>query len=220
MSVTKESTIEAVLFDFGGVLTTSPFDAVASLGDAAGVPRRRVGELVFGPYHEDTDHAWHRLERGEITVAAWLDDIRPQLEAEGLVLDLEAFAGAFRAVTVNDAVVGKVRSLRQGGYRIALVTNNVAEGSSAWRAMIPVEELFEVVVDSSAVGMRKPDAAIYHHTLGLLGGVAPEKSVFLDDAPGNVEGARRAGLHAILVGPDPAPALAELDALLNSHSRV
>jgi putative hydrolase of the HAD superfamily len=72
-----------------------------------------------------------------------------------------------------------------------------------------------VIVDSCEVGMRKPNPAIYLHALDLLGGVAPERAVFLDDAPGNVAGARRAGLHAMLVdAAEPSGALAELDGLL------
>jgi putative hydrolase of the HAD superfamily len=105
-----------------------------------------------------------------------------------------------------------VRRLREEGYRLALITNNVREGSATWRALVPVDELFDVVVDSSEVGMRKPNPAIFHHALERLG-VAPHAAVFLDDTPGNVEGARRAGLAAILVE-DPDAALAELDALL------
>jgi len=72
-----------------------------------------------------------------------------------------------------------------------------------------------VIVDSSEVGMRKPNPAIFLHALELLGGIAPSSAVFLDDAAGNVAGAQRAGLHAILVdAADPEPALAELDVIL------
>ena len=80
--------------------------------------------------------------------------------------------------------------------------------------MIPVDDLFEVIVDSSAVGIRKPDPAIYRMALDQLG-VAPERSVFLDDAPGNIEAARALGMHAILVEDDHAGAFAELDRLLS-----
>ncbi len=80
--------------------------------------------------------------------------------------------------------------------------------------MIALDELFDVVVDSSAVGMRKPDPAIFTHTLDLLGGVAPDRAVFLDDVESNLVGARRAGLRTILVGDPPGPALTELDRLL------
>jgi putative hydrolase of the HAD superfamily len=118
-------------------------------------------------------------------------------------------------MTVHDQVVDRIRELRAAGYRLGLITNNVREGSATWRALVPVDELFEVVVDSSEVGMRKPNPAIFHHALELLGVDDPAEAVFLDDAPGNVAGARRAGLHAIHVD-DPDDALAALDALLAS----
>jgi putative hydrolase of the HAD superfamily len=80
--------------------------------------------------------------------------------------------------------------------------------------MLDVDALFDVVIDSSAVGMRKPDPAIYRLALQELGGVVPERAVFLDDHEGNIAGARAVGLHAVLVGPDPRPALDELDRIL------
>ena len=108
-----------------------------------------------------------------------------------------------------------MHELRAEGYKTGLVTNNVKEASGQWRAIVPVEDLFDAIVDSSEVGMRKPNPAIFLHALDLLGGVAPASAVFLDDAPGNVAGARRAGLHAILVDPaDRAGAIDELDELL------
>jgi putative hydrolase of the HAD superfamily len=118
---------------------------------------------------------------------------------------------------VHEVVIERIRQLRTEGYRTGLVTNNVKEASSQWRELIPVDELFEVIVDSSEVGMRKPNPAIFLHALELLGGVPPERAVFLDDASGNVIGAQAAGLHAILVdAADPTGALAELDALLSA----
>jgi len=111
-------------------------------------------------------------------------------------------------------VVDRVAALRGEGYRTALLTNNVKEGSDTWRSLVPVDDLFDVVVDSSSVGMRKPDPRIFALTLERLGGIEAGRAVFLDDHPGNVEGARRAGLTAILVA-DPADAVAELDALLS-----
>lgn len=199
--------IQAVLFDLTGVLTSSPWPAItaAAQGDL---------ELLVGPYHEDTDHPWHRLERGEITIVEWLREVQAVAAGSGLTLDLSPMERLLSTLTVHDDVVAHIRVLRAEGYRTALVTNNVREGSSAWRAMIPCDELFDAVVDSSAVGMRKPDPAIFAHALDLLGGLAPTGAVFLDDVEGNLVGARRAGLHTILVDDPPAPALAELDRLL------
>ncbi len=199
--------IQAVLFDFSGVLTTSPWPALSASAD---------GDLDFlvGPYHEDTDHPWHRLERGEITIEEWLTAIQAAAAESGRTLDLTPMQSLLSELTVHDDVVAHIGALRADGYRTALVTNNVREGSATWRAMIPVDDLFDVVVDSSAVGMRKPDPAIYTHTLDLLGGIAPERGVFLDDVEGNLVGARLAGLLTILVEDPPGPALLELDLLL------
>lgn len=199
--------MQAVLFDLTGVLTTSPWPAItaAAQGDL---------ELLVGPYHQDTDHPWHRLERGEIAIDEWLTAVHTLAEAAGATLDLTPMQSLLSTLAVHDDVVEHIRALRADGYRTALVTNNVREGSATWRAMLPLDDLFDIVVDSSSVGMRKPDPAIFVHTLDLLGGVAPERAVFLDDVEGNLVGARLAGLRTILVDDPPAPALAELDLLL------
>ena len=198
---------DAVLFDLTGVLTSSPWPALTA---SAG------GDVAFltGPYHEDTDHPWHRLERGEISIGDWYTAVQAAAEAEGRTLDLTPMQTLLSDLVVHDDVVAHIRTLRADGFRTALITNNVREGSEAWRAMIPVDELFDAVVDSSAVGMRKPDPAIFTHALDLLGGVAADRSVFLDDVEGNLVGARLAGLHTILVSDPPGPALAELDRML------
>ncbi|MDD9371059.1 MAG: HAD family phosphatase [Acidimicrobiales bacterium] len=205
--------IHAVLFDFSGVLTTSPWPTITA---SAG------GDMTFltGPYHEDTDHPWHRLERGEITIDEWLTAVNAAAEEAGRALDLTPMQTLLTDLAVHDDVVAHIGGLRADGYRTALVTNNVREAEAGWRAMIPVDDLFDVVVDSSSVGMRKPDPAIFTHTLDLLGGVAPNRAVFLDDVESNLVGARLAGLHTILVDDPPAPALLELDVLLGRTSPV
>ena len=86
-----------------------------------------------------------------------------------------------------------------------------------WRSLVPIDELFDVVIDSSEVGMRKPSRAIYELTLERLGGVAPDEAVFLDDVASNVEGAQAAGLHGIVVDDPPNRAIDELDELLAAH---
>ncbi|HEY2815212.1 MAG TPA: HAD family phosphatase [Acidimicrobiales bacterium] len=207
--------ISTVLFDFNGVLTTSPFDHMAALGTDSGIGGDAVLGLMIGPYDEDTDHAWHRFERGEISAAEYGTDLFQRAAAAQIEIDFTQLANLMSRLEVHDVVVEKVRALRAGGYRTGLVTNNVKEASGQWRELVPVDELFEVIVDSSAVGMRKPNPAIFLYALEQLGGVEPAAAVFLDDAPGNVAGAQRAGLHAILVdAAAPEAALSELDALL------
>ena len=211
MSTAADATparITAVLWDFAGVVVSSPWPALTAAGGGN-------LELLIGPYEEDGDHPWHRLERGELAIAEWAVEVTQLGAAVGVEIDFAPLQAMLGELTVHTQVVDRIRLLRADGYRQALVTNNIREGAASWRAMIPVDELFDVVVDSSDVGMRKPNPAIFHHALELLGGVPPEEAVFLDDSPGNVEGARRAGLHAIHVD-DLDHALDELSALLSS----
>ena len=207
--------IDAVVFDFGGVITAfSPFTALGELGAEAGIAPERVLELLMGPYHEDTDHPFHRMERGEIAAAEWFMQTVPVMAEVGIELDIAKMASLFRSLGIHEVVVERVRSLRAEGYKTAILTNNVREASVDWRAMLDVDALFDTIVDSSAIGMRKPNPAIYLHTLVELGGVPPERAVFLDDSPSNVAGAAAVGMHAVLVEADPLPALAELDRIL------
>jgi putative hydrolase of the HAD superfamily len=200
------TSITAVLFDFAGVLTSSPWIAMTAAGGGN-------LELLIGSYEEDTDHPWHQVERGEMAIKDWMTAVTETGKAEGIEVDFTPLAAMLGEMTLHEPIIERVRTLRDDGYKLGLITNNVREGSATWRAMLPVDELFDVVVDSSEVGMRKPNPAIYHHALEALGGVPPEQAVFLDDSPGNVEGAKRAGLHAILVE-DPEAAVRDLDALL------
>jgi epoxide hydrolase-like predicted phosphatase len=207
--------IDAVLFDFGGVFTDSPFDAVRAMGEAMGAPIDDVLDIVFGSYDQDTDHVWHRCERGELDLQATRAAITEAGRERGLEIDLfEMLKYMASDGGPRELVIERTRQLRTDGYRTALVTNNVVEFREFWRPMVPLDELFDVVIDSSEVGVRKPDPRIYHLTLEQLGGVSPTRSVFLDDYPGNVEAARRLGMHGIVVETDPAPALAALDRLL------
>jgi epoxide hydrolase-like predicted phosphatase len=209
--------IDAVLFDFGGVFTASPFQAFTSAGEELGARPGQIEEIIFGPYHEDTDHTWHRLERGEITLATAQRELVAEGARHGLDLNpLEVLARLGRSGGIRAPLVERARELRRDGYATALVTNNVAELRSHWRAMLPVDELFDLVIDSSEVGVRKPDPAIYRLTLERLGGLPPERAVFLDDYASNVEAATALGIHGILVGDDLHVAIAALDRLLAS----
>ncbi len=207
-------TIKAVVFDFGGVYTSSPFTGLRAWHDERGLDAAVGLRAVFGPYDQDTDHPWHQVERGELAIAAAAEQIKAIAAEEGLDLDLfEMFSAMGGEAGARQDVVDLTLRLRADGYRTALITNNVAEFADGWRAMIPVDDLFELVVDSSAVGMRKPDPAIFQVALDELGLGAAE-AVFLDDAPGNVAAAEALGMRAILVEDDHAPAFAELQRLL------
>jgi len=208
--------IQAVLFDFGGVFTDSPFHATARAGEEMGARPGQIEAILFGPYEEDTDHSWHRLERGEISLAAAREAIIADGRRQGFAFDpLEILARMTRhGGGVRTALVERTRRLRREGTPTALVTNNVAEFGGVWRAMVPVDELFDVVIDSSRVGMRKPNPSIFQLALERLGGIAPERAVFLDDYASNVQAAVKLGLRGVLVGDDPDAAIAELDRIL------
>jgi epoxide hydrolase-like predicted phosphatase len=205
--------IDAALFDFGGVLvregSVNDFARLAPHADPEVVLRHAVG-----PYHEDHDHPWHRVERGELEMAEWYALTVAALAEEGIEVAPPGGGGSRAIVfTPNEPVVDAVRAVRGAGGRTAVVTNNVRELSEAWRPVLPLDDLFDTVVDSCEVGLRKPNRAIYHLACERLG-VDPERAVLLDDIESNLRGAEAAGLRAIHVGPDPRPAVEALRALL------
>jgi epoxide hydrolase-like predicted phosphatase len=212
--------IEAVLFDFGGVFTDSPFHAVHAYGDDLGISAEDVTAIVFGSYEQDGDHPWHQLERGEISLENAREEILGLGQARDLQVDIyELFgkmAGNNAGADDRLPLVERVRSLKQEGYATGIITNNVAEFGEGWRSLIPVDELFDFVVDSSSVGVRKPDPRIFQLALDQLDGIAAANAVFLDDYQANVDAARALGLQAISVGTDVSATIRELDELLAS----
>ena len=205
---------DAVLFDFGGVFTLSPFAALADASVEWGADPTKIHDVLFGPYDRDTDHPWHCLERGELSLVDARAAIQALATAAGL--DRDPFAALSRLGRDDDQrpkIVDRARSIKATGVRTACVTNNVAEFGDGWRAMIPVGELFDVVVDSSQSGVRKPDPAIFALALDALG-VTADRAVFLDDFPGNIAAAEAVGLRGILVGPDRLAAFDVLELLL------
>lgn len=204
---------DAVVFDFSGVMVSSAFDAIGAAAADHDMDEDTFLEFLLGPYAEDTDHAWHRAERGEISIFDWVTDTMARAEADGIGLDLGFMTSMLGELQVYDVMVDTARSLRADGYKTSLLTNNIAEGRDSWRPLLPLDEIFDDVVDSCEVGMRKPNPMIYRLALDRLGGVAPERAIMLDDHPGNVGGARGVGMEAILVE-DPAVAVDELLHLL------
>jgi epoxide hydrolase-like predicted phosphatase len=205
--------IEAVIFDFGGVFTASPFTGIHAWHESKGLDPAQGVRIVFGPYDQDTDHPWHRLERGEITVFEARDHIVADSVARvGREIDPFELLAAMSGSEIRAEMVDFCRSVRADGFRTGLLTNNAKEFEDFWRPLLPLDELFDDVVDSSEVGLRKPDARIYHLALERLG-VDAADAVFVDDAPGNVAGAERVGIRSVLIGPERADVPAALDAL-------
>jgi epoxide hydrolase-like predicted phosphatase len=210
------SDFEAVLFDYGGVCTPSPFAAAHAYALAQDADPATLVGIVFGSYDSDTDHAWHQLERGELTFVDALTRIKADAESAGMRFDTgEMFSGMVADDIDRTIVVDAVRAVRARGLRTAIVTNNIREYGDAWRSRLAVDELFDLVIDSCEEGVRKPDPAIFRTALDRLGVRDPARAVFLDDFEGNLLAARSLGMHATLVEPDPRAALDELAALLD-----
>ena len=223
--------IDGLIFDWGGVFSISPTTGLQALerrlGWAEGALFRLFAAAAAAAGDQPDASPRYLLETGRLALDEFVETIAshaPVVFGEEQV-DLAAFRAAFSSLEwlveagTNWEVVHRIRELRHDGYRTGLLTNNVAEWSGAWRSTIPVEELFDDVVDSSEVGMRKPDPAIYLLACERLG-VAPERTVFLDDAERNVEGARAVGMWGVVVGPDPHEALEQLDRILTEESRA
>ena len=148
----------------------------------------------------DGEHPLFELERGNISEAEFLAELGCELETElGHEPELHRFSEIyFEALDPNEPMIELMRSLRDAvasGW--PLLTNNVREWEPLWRAMVPVDEIFELVVDSAFVGMRKPEPEIYDLTLERLGGVPPETCLFVDDIDVNCDAARALGMTAV-----------------------
>ena len=209
--------IDAVLWDFGGVFMPSPFPFIVEAGRKRGLDPDHALMIMFGPYGEDTDHPWHRLERGEIPIEQARDEIMAMAAADGVDMDPWDVLGdmAKGAQYTIEPVVRAATEFKAGGLQTAIVTNNLAEFRDGWKSLVDVDAICHEVIDSSEVGMRKPDPRIYHLALERLGGVAPERAVFVDDFQGNVDAAAALGLHAVLMEEDPEPALTRVRELVH-----
>lgn len=201
--------IDAVIFDFGGVLASNgrPSDVVRRFpNDPADVVMR----VMMGQYGQDTDHPWHRLERGEISMADYRAALAPLVIEAGLTPVTSPEPEPGRSIPFdflpNEPVVALVHELRDAGFRLGVLTNNVRELRERWWPMMDFANVFHDVVDSHEVGMRKPNPAIYRLALARLG-VEAHRTAFLDDAPSNVNAAIDVGLHGVLVDEDPTSAV-------------
>ena len=170
--------------------------------------------VLMGDYGTDSDHPWHRLERGEISLAEHRELTTALLTAAGIEPLPAPAPGAPRMrFEPNGPVVDLVNDLRSHGVRLGVLTNNVREFRPLWWDLLPFDDWFDDIVDSHEVGLRKPDPAIYQLALGRLGAAA-ERTAFLDDVATNVDAATRVGMVGVLVDDDPLPAVATVRALV------
>jgi putative hydrolase of the HAD superfamily len=190
--------IEAVISDFGGVLTTPLLESFMAFQDQTGITTETLGKGMRAAAEANGDNPLFEMERGEITEVAFLEMLTDHLEPLlGHRPEMHRFKEIyFEALEPNPTMIELMRELKDEGYRMAMLTNNVREWEPLWRPMLPVDEIFETVVDSGFVGCRKPESKIYELTLERVA-LPAEACLFVDDVLVNCEGARKAGLHAV-----------------------
>jgi putative hydrolase of the HAD superfamily len=192
------SRIEAVISDFGGVLTSPLLDSFAAFQDVSGISVEQLGVAMAAIFERDGKQPLFELETGRMTEAAFLDALAAELSRQlGRPVELHGFGERyFEHLHPNERMIEYVRALHDRGYKLAICTNNVREWERLWRAKLPVDELFSVVVDSAFVGTRKPERRIYELTLEGLE-VAPGAALLVDDIEVNCDAARELGIEAV-----------------------
>lgn len=201
------------------MLTTPLFHAFAAVQADVGLTIEDLGKAMVAATETHGENPLYALERGEMTEPEFLGLLGAAMSnGTGRPIELHDFAEKYFAqLKPNGVMIAFLRELKvDRGLRLAMLTNNVREWEARWRAMLPVDELFETVVDSAFVGMRKPDPAIYTLTLDRLG-LEPQQCVFVDDIDVNIAAARELGMHAIHFV-DTDAAIAEITALLDEPS--
>ena len=209
--------IRAVISDFGGVLTTPLMHSFAAYQDRTGISAAALGNAMQAIAERDGAHPLFELEKGNLTEEEFLRGLAAALEPElGHLPEMHGFREIyFDALDPNEPMIELMRRIKNAGrHRMALLTNNVREWEPVWRSMLPVDEIFELVVDSAFVGMRKPEPGIYELTVERLGdGYDAADCLFVDDVEVNIEAARELGMAAVHFRDNPQ-AIAEIESHL------
>jgi len=188
----------AVICDFGGVLTTPLGNSFAAWSHESGVSLEEIGEAMVASTERHGEHPLFMLEKGRLEQSEFIRRLESELSGDRR---LETMADVYlKYLERNPEMIAYMRELRGRGLRAALLTNNVREWEATWRAMLPeIDEIFEVVVDSAFVGMRKPEPDVYNLTVERLGGgLGPADCVFVDDVAVNCDAARELGMAAVV----------------------
>jgi putative hydrolase of the HAD superfamily len=211
--------IEAVISDFGGVLTSPLLDSFAAFQDSSGISLEHLGLAMAAIWKRDGANPLFELETGRMTEAEFLRRMGEELSRQlGQPVELHGFGERyFEHLHPNVPMIEYMRDLRGRGYKLAICTNNVREWEPLWRAKLPVDELFDVVVDSGFVGWRKPERRIYEIALERLG-VPASDALFIDDVELNCQVARELGMEAVWFR-SAEQAIADIEAQLSTPSR-
>lgn len=201
--------IEAVLFDFGGVITTSPFDNFALLEAKLGIPADTIRKI--NSTNPDSN-AWANYERNDVDVAGFCDLFEAEAAALGYAIPGLDVLDCIKT-EIRPFMVDALRAISER-YRTAMLTNNFNAGDDPGSGSHgEAKKLFEVIIESSKAGVRKPTPRFYELACEALD-VEPTACVFLDDLGINLKPARAMGMTTIKVV-DPHVALAELGEILN-----
>jgi epoxide hydrolase-like predicted phosphatase len=207
--------IVAVISDFGGVLTTPLQHSFLAFQNASGISFDALGKAMAAVAARDGANPLFELETGRLTEAAFLKAVGDQLTADlGRPVELHGFADRYlEHLHPNPPMIDYMRELHGVGYKMAICTNNIREWERLWRAKLPIDEIFDVVVDSAFVGFRKPEPQIYEITLDRLG-IEASAALFVDDLEHNCTAARELGMTAVWFR-DSEQAIAEIEAALD-----
>jgi putative hydrolase of the HAD superfamily len=197
--------ISAVIFDLGGVVLDSPLDVFVAYERELGIPPHTVNRNIVAA---GSQGAWSRLERGELSMPEFYAAFDAEMAAAGLTVSGAAIMARLSSHTaIRPQAVRAVRTLRAAGRRVAALTNNWANEDQGSKMAVLRDE-FDVFIESTRVGLRKPDPRIYQLACSELG-VEPSQAAFLDDIGLNLKAARALGMTTIKVVSLPE-ALAEL----------
>ncbi|WP_394619286.1 HAD family hydrolase [Lentzea sp. JNUCC 0626] len=191
----QQPLVDALIFDWGGVLTVSVPEFVGAWLHAESIDREVYGRIMRDWLSREAlpDNPVFRLETGELTVPEFERLLAAELiTTSGAAIDENGLLKRmFGGATPNPEMVELVRKARAAGLHTALLSNSWGEGYPKDLLI----ELFDTIVISGRIGLRKPDEAIYRHTLEQVG-IPADRCVFFDDAPINVEAAQAVGMHA------------------------
>ena len=201
--------LTAAIFDIGGVLTASPVTRIKKYCVANGIADE-ARYAIFAP----DDGPWSRFERSELTPDEFASEFETVIRSHGSTSTGAGFMEwFFQGFEPRPEMLAIVTHLR-GRVKLGSITNNVARDEPAQRRTsgLDIHGLFDVVIESAIVGMRKPDPRIYQLACERLG-VEPHEAVFLDDMGANLKGARALGMTTIKVD-ETQSAIIELEAAL------
>lgn len=197
--------VRVVISDFGGVLTNPLLESFMKYQEITGIPLEVLGEAMAAVGERDGMHPLYELEKGLLSEADFTRVMQAELESRlDHEIEFHLFPDHyFEHLHPNQPFLDFLFEYKADGGRLALLTNNVKEWEHRWREMLPIDELFETVVDSGFVGMRKPEPEIYQLTferisaLDGLANVQPVECVLVDDIEVNCVAAREFGFQAV-----------------------